>query len=492
MKKTTTCIQAAAIAASALALASTAKGDSSVYALNVSGNQSSLSTASHWTNQDDGTTAPHAPNSQLASSTDFIVTNRFELRTMSAVSSVYGHLTVGAENSAGIILNKVYGKTVQYESGLVCVNGIYNAINQSSAGETSRARIGGSIIIASPETSPFLFGNQTGNGVTISADVSGAIGTKFVMGAGYDGSGSMNSTDIRGEPMILSGDNSAFLGKIEVSSSGNATLALGSDTALGGARDSFSADTVKITTKNIGTLVFTNGAPTKIDTANLGITFNGMGGGSFAHERTLVFYVMEGLNTELAVPVEAYARGKFNDRSWLDVKKTGAGTLTWSGDFSTPNGIASGHKRFFVEEGRIILASSSTIALTNELSSAVWLKTPGTADTALSKWTFSAGGALVLDATGGKTPGAFVLDSSASISDTALPLPVHLEMDDAKADCDICFLKVPTSARTLSEADFIDTNAPARKTSRFRIAIEGGMQSVSLVRGNHPTILSIR
>ena len=481
----------AALGAAVLALAvmPSVKADTNFYALGVSGNQSSLSTASHWIDQADGTVAPFAPNSPSAITVDFIVTNSFELRTMPAVPSVYGHLTVGTENSAGIILNKVYGKTVQYESGLICVNGIYNAINQSSAGETSRARINGSVTIASPETEPFLFGNQTGNGVTIAADISGTSGTKFIMGAGYDANGSLNSTDIRGAPMILSGDNSAYLGKIEVTSSGSAALALGSATALGGARDSFALDTVQITTKNTGTLVFTNDAPAKLDTANLGITFNGVEGGTIS-ERTLVFDVMDGLDVELAVPVAAYAIG-FQNRKWLDVKKTGTGTLTWSGNFSTPEGVASGHLKLKVEGGRIVLASLSTIALTNELSSAVWLKTPGTEDTVLPRWTFSAGGALVVDATNGQTPGAFVLDANGSISNAALPLPIHLKLDNLRADCDMCILKVPTSVKVLSAADFTDADTPAVKASSFRIATADGIQTVRLVRGSLATVLTI-
>lgn len=496
--KTTTRTQTAAIAAAALALASTglpASADTVYYALGVdesSASQSAWGTAGRWVNQADGTTAAYAPNSGNAAVTsmDFIVTNNFALRTVNTTyTNCNGRMTLGTLDSAGNIINKAYGKTVVFKQGLTVVNGIYWAMNQNAAGETSRARIGGRVTIASPESAPFLFGNEKYNAVTILADISGAAGTKFLMG-GSMATPTSKPGVVAGSPMILSGDNNAFLGKIEVASDGAIALAIGSGTALGGARESFAADTVKISTTSVGTLLFTNGAPAKIDTANLGFTFNGVQGGT-VYPRTFAFDVIEGMDVEFAVPVTAYGQCS-NNRKRLTVRKDGAGTLTWSGAFSTPDGIDNGYLKLEVAKGRIILASASTISLTNELSDAVWLKSPGAADTALSRWTFSAGGALLFDATEGKTPGAFVLDANSAISDAALPLPVHVETDTPGADCDVCVLKVPSSVKELSASDFTDATAPAGKAGQFRIATANGVQTVSLVRGSKATVVSFR
>ena len=484
MKITRTTLGRLALSVLASVLVRTTLADTPVFALNydeADSGKSAFKNKAYWTDyaSDSPTNAPYAPNSTSAVGLEFAITNSFAMRTTDS-SICYGHLTVGTTESYGWIRNKHYNTAVEYRGGLTVVNGTYESTASGSGTvEQNIARIAGTVEVLSPETAPFVFGGASVYGVLLSADLSGAEGTGIVIG----------SADISKNPSAstLSGDNAAYLGSIHFASAGNATANIGSPTALGGELSEVKTNAIKLTTKDTGKLSFASAVGTCAIPATRGILFDGIVGGT-AYPRKFCLDAEEGADVEICGPI--YANGHCsNNRNELRFSKTGAGTVTLSGSFERNPDIAASKFEFSVTEGRLVLGSPTTIALTNGVAEKVWLKTPTAAPYALSGYTFGEGAGLVVRREQGED-GTFVLDSTCAIA--ATPIRIRLATDELGYDAyEACVMKIPTAVREVSAADFIDvdvSDAYAYPKTTFRVDVADGVQSVWLCREKCDTI----
>ena len=443
--------------------------------------------ASYWADYSTGTAAkaPYAVNNSNATGLEYIITNNYSARTVASSSNVfYGHVTVGTVDSPGTIVNKCYGATICYLGGLTVVNGQYTATRAGGSDfhlgpEGNAAQISGTIEVLSPNASPFLFGGNSGsvNSVLLEADIVGGEDAGVLLG-------SEDYTWTASKIIALSGDNSKYLGSIELGRGSYITNVIGSATALGGAPSALNDEAVKISTKGNGVLVFRSSVGSCTIPATRGVFFNGVAGGSL-YPRYFGLDLEEGADVEILGPVKASGTCS-NGRRELAIEKLGRGTLTLSG----PVTLTDAEKfSFRVSEGRVVLGSATAMALTNELSEAVWLKSPSAAEYAVSGYALREGAGFVVRHEKG-VAGTFVLDSTCTIS--ATPIGIQLKTDERGYDAyEVCVLKVPTAVKTLTAVDFVDVDVSADydypKTS-FRVEEEDGMQRVYLCRAANDTI----
>lgn len=452
-----------------------------VYALAQGSNDgNALKTKAWWVDADTGTAAPYSMNENSAAGMEFAVTNGLVMRTISGYVNIYGHLTIGSTESAGFVRNKHYDSAINWRGGITAVKGGYEATGSGGGThEYNLARIDGPIQVASPASDPFVFGGSIDGqnqfaGVWLYSNMSGAEGTGIVMGNPNQAKNPIG--------FMLAGDNSSYLGSIHFATSGTEfTNVVASATALGGAPSVLVDDAVTITTKGKATLRFTSDVGECEIPATRGLFFNGVEGGT-VYPRTFQIEADEGANVTFAGPIKANGQCS-GGRNWLTIEKTGVGTVTFAGEVKRDPGVTQFD--FNVLDGRIILGSASAMALTNEVSSRVWLKSPDFMEYAVSGYSFSSGAGVVVRHSESGT-GTFVLDGTCSISET--PISVKVDMESNGYDgLDLCVMKVPVSVRALSEADFIDVDGESFNT-RFRIEESDGVQSVYLVRAANDTI----
>ncbi len=457
-----------------------------IYALTSSGNNqaNTFGQDKWWVDATTGSAAPYAVNNANAAGYEYIITNSYVARTLATSSNVYyGHVTVGTTDSPGTIGNKCYDATIYYQGGLTLVNGQYLPVNAGNStdneGKTS-AQIGGSIEVLSPNTNPFWFGGDGiggHQGVVIYADISGAENTGILVG-------SKAGTWSNNKEIGLKGDNSNFLGSMELGCASYVPITIGSATALGGAPTVLNEEAVKITTKGETKIIFSSSVGESKIPATRGIFLNGIQGGSI-YPRAFIFNLEEGANVEVLGPLKAQGTCSEN-RKELKIEKVGAGTLTLSGAVTL---IDATKFTFAVTEGRVVLGSLTALALTNELSDAVWVKSPSAAEYTLSGYTLSEGAGLIVRHEKGAA-GTIVLDSTCKIA--ATPIKIQLATDELGYDAyEVCVLKVPTAVKTLSAADFVDVDVSADydyPNTTFRVETVDGIQCVYLCRAENNTI----
>ncbi len=453
-----------------------------VYALNATGSNkdATLAQKSYWTDAATGTAATSAPSSSSAEGLSYVITNSYVART--SALTIYGHVTVGSLDSPGKIYNKVYGNDVTWSGGLSVVNGEYRAVGSGSGtADANAARIAGAIEVKSPKSAPFVFGGSAGFGVAISAAITGAEGTGVLLG-----NPELGNTGA----MTLSGDNSGYLGAIEFATGSFLTNYVETATALGGAPSALLADAIKFTTRGTGALVFRSSVGDCRIPATRGLYFDGVEGGSI-YPRTLSVTVEDGASVEFLGPI--HANGTCSQgRKELTFDKCGAGTLILSGAFTRDSEITE--FAFNVNEGRVVLASETAIALTNAVSDAVWLQSPSAAPVALAGYAVNEGAGFVVRHEKGAA-GTFVLDAASSVA--ATPIKIRLVTDELGFDAyEVCVMKVPASVKTLAPADFVDVDVSSDydyPNTTFRVDVgDDGVQSVWLCRAKNDTIAHLR
>ena len=457
-----------------------------VYAVTSSGHnqQNTFGNASYWADYSTGTAvqSPHAVNSSNAAGLEYIITNNYTARTLATSANIYyGHVTVGTTDSPGIIGNKCYGFPIEYRGGLTVVNGQYVPINSGGTddkeGKTT-AQIAGTIEVLSPNTNPFWFGADNAQGVAIYADISGAEDTGLVIGGSTDYKWTNYKT------ITISGDNSQFLGSMEVGRASFITNFIGSATALGGAPSVLNEEAVKFSSKGDTTIVFQSAVGDCQIPATRGIVLNGVAGGSI-YPRSFWLDLEEGANVEVLGPFKANGLCS-NNRQELKIEKDGAGTLTLSGPVTLENAKTF---TFKVNEGRVVLGSETARALTNELSNAVWIKSPSAEEFTVSGYTLSEGAGFVVRHENGAA-GTIVLDSDCKIA--ATPINIQLTTDELGYDAyEVCVMKVPTSVRALTAEDFVDVDMSQGydyPNTTFRIETADGVQSIYMSRAANNTI----
>lgn len=401
-----------------------------------------------------------APSSADATGTEFCVNDGLIIRT-TAAKALYGTICIGDDTTEGTVYNKITGdKFTTYVDGLVIKSGAYEPVNSNASAK--RACIGGRIVVASAEGSPFAFerkGNSNGLGFLIAADIEGDAGTGFE----FKGSGRYNSV------MTLTGDNSAYLGQIKVSgtyTSGYTDTTLivdGSATALGGAPVSAKQDAVLFSFQNSARLVLTNLAENAVvGSANRGIQASFTG----STERD-AFYLDVASDITLASPLAGDA----------PIKKTGAGILTLAGSYSSETlSVVEG-------AGGVVLASEEAIAGVGRVNADLSIRSPSAAAFTARGVTFDGGRVEIIMNAG--NVGTCQMDGDCTISSSPIALALETS-DDIYGISEAKMMTVPSSVKTVTEDDFtFDATLLPLGLPRFAIEIrdEGGdVQGVYIVR----------
>ena len=250
------------------------------YALTKEGSKknNTFATPAFWKDFSTGEEAPTVASKSDAKGLEYIITNRYVVRTQNASPTIYGHVTVGSTKSPGTIFNKCYGRRVNYEGGLTVVSGAYEAIGaggaMDDAGKTA-AQIGGKIEVLSPSKKPFVFGGDNRQEVVIAADIAGAENTGILIG-----SAKYKWTDYK--TTTLSGDNSKYLGAIEFGRATHITNFITTAKSLGGAPSKLNKEALKLTSRGEATLFFRSSVGKCVVPATRGISLNGVAGGGGA------------------------------------------------------------------------------------------------------------------------------------------------------------------------------------------------------------------
>ncbi len=467
----------------------TSESSKTVYALtkDASDNKkNAFALATAWEDYSSGTgvAASYAPNTSSAAGLEYIITNNLAARTQASKATdaiYYGHITVGTTDSPGKIENKSYQLLVTYKGGLTVVNGQYTPINNGgdssldNAGKTT-AQIGGTMEVLSSKTNPFWFGaDKNCQGVAIYADITGAEDTGIILGS--------KAYTFPKKELSVSGDNASFLGSIEFGGGALVTNTIGSATALGGNPSTLNEEAIKFSSPAESIIRFLSAVGTCQIPANRGIYLNGVKHANYT-TRTFRFDLEEGANVEVLGPFKA--SGDTSNKS-LVIDKLGAGTLTLSGAVTLENADSFA---FNVSEGRVVLSSENAFALTNELSDAVWIKSPTAAETTISNYTLSEGAGFIVRHEN-NAAGTIVLNSDCKIA--ATPISIQLETDQEGYDgYEVCVLKAPTSVKTLTADDFVDAdNSGAFEIGKTTFRVEtstDGTQSVYMCRAANNTI----
>lgn len=402
-----------------------------------------------------------APSSADATGTEFCVNDGLIIRT-TAPKALYGTICIGDDTTEGTVYNKITGdKFTTYVDGLVIKSGAYKPVNSNVSAQ--RACIGGRIVVASAEGSPFAFEryrNSDGLGFLIAADIEGDAGTGFE----FKGSDRYNSV------MTLAGDNSGYLGQIKVSgkyASGytDATLIVdGSATALGGSPASAKSDAVLFSFQNSARLVLTNiAANAVVGNPNRGIQASFTG--STARD---AFYLDVASDITLASPLAGDA----------PIKKTGAGMLTLTGAYVSSGALS-------VEEGAggVVLASESAISAVKRADEDFSIRSPSAAAFTAQGVAFNGGRVEIVVSAG--NAGTCQMDGACSIASTPIALALETS-DDIYGISEVKMMTVPASVKTVTEDDFtFDATSLPLGLPRFAIEIrdEGGdVQGVYIVR----------
>ena len=325
---------------------------------------------------------------------------------------------------------------------LILANGYYRTW-MSSNGQA--AHICGAVEVTSPESAPFRLHSthNSGTGWWITywdAAITGEEGTGLKVGPYPTALKSAGQT-------IFTGDNSAYLGSIMAYGT-NAVFAFATGNSLGGALSSLKADAL---TLEDGTTLESSGADVTLSSAlNRGITVNATGG-------------------RISVPSGKSLRIEWPITGSGTLSKIGAGTITLASAMSLSG-------PFVVEGGNVKFAAGFSNAGSGGVSvvSGVEISVAPGDEVTVGGLAFD-GGAIRLsyDETSGES-GVLILNGEC----TGWPIPVYpLPTRGLK----VPFLKVPTSVRTVTAADFAkpaDLAATGLPSATFTVETEGGMQTV--------------
>lgn len=335
---------------------------------------------------------------------------------------------------------------------LILANGYYRTW-MSSNGQA--AHICGAVEVTSPESAPFRLHSthNSGTGWYITywdAAFTGAEGTGLKVGPYPNALKSAGQT-------IFTGDNTSYLGSISAYGT-NAVFAFTTGNYLGGALSSFKADALSL---EDGTTLECQGADVTLSSSlNRGITVKATGG-------------------RISVPSGKSLRIEWPITGSGALSKTGAGTLTLASAMSLS-------EPFVVDGGNVKFASGFSNAGSggvSVVSGGELYVVPGD-EVEVSGLAFD-GGAIRLsyDETTVES-GVLVLNGEC----TGWPIPVY---PLATRGLKVPFLKVPTSIKTVTAADFVkpdDFAATGLPSATFTVETEGSMQTVYAQTADRVTV----
>ena len=372
-------------------------------------------------------------------------------------------LTVGIVGGAkGMIHGKIYNEAHTKYKLLVLANGRYHSTVPTAFW------IDGAISVMSPASDPFLLQTH-GLIIRVAASISGEAGVQF------------NAAQTSGYKavLILSGDNSSYFGKMGVGAS-DCGILFNSANSVGGALETATPDAfVLVDGAKFGTGASLPAGST-LSRANAGIT---------AASGTVKLLVENDVTFQ--IPITGSAAVNKTDDSKLSI--TGAGVVTWDADWTAGNLTVSKGGFFFSPSATVgsglssvnVAAGASFGATATQLAG-VALSDSGVF-TPIGDVTLGADDtvASVLCHVDGDRAGCLTLSTAANVSTWPLPLAVA---SYAKAAGRYAILKVPTSVRTVTAADFTDVTSahPAELKSQLvdSLAVEtdGDMQVVYYVQ----------
>ncbi len=395
-------------------------------------------------NSDNGFVAADGWNSgeEPKSGNDYIVANGYFLRGDNSQGFAGDSLQFGIVGGTEGIFYKEHAGTHTFTK-LILANGYYRTW-MSRAGQ--EAHICGAVEVTSPESAPFRLHSthNSGAGWWITywdAAITGAEGTGLKVGPYPNALLSAGQT-------IFTGDNSAYLGSITVYGT-NAVFAFTTGNSLGGALSSFKADALSLCD---GTTLESRGADVTLAASlNRGIFVNETGG-------------------RISVPAGNALRVEWPISGSGTLKKIGEGTLTLASAMSQT-------VPFVIDGTGIMLASGFSNSGNSMISvprgGEICVK-PG--DEVEVRNLVLEGGAIRLsyDANAAQS-GVLVLGEGCEPN---WPIPVYtLSTRGLK----IPFLKVPTSMKTVTAADFVkpdDFAATGLPSATFTVETEGTVQTV--------------
>ena len=336
---------------------------------------------------------------------------------------------------------------------LILANGYYRTWMSESG---QNAHIAGTVEVTSPESAPFrLYGTHTsGSALFVTywdAAFTGAVGTGLVLGP-YPGV--VNSTP----EIVFTGDNSAYLGSLSVTGA-KTILGFTTGSSLGGALASLKSDALSLSDN---AMLDSRGADvTLASSLNRGITVAASGAR---------LMVSRGKSLRLEWPVSGSGT----------LMKTAAGTLTLASSFNVPLNVSYGAVVF--ADGFSGSSGVSVSSANAEISVAAG------AEIQIPNLTIAAGSALRIayDETSGES-GVLVLGSGSNLS---WPIAVY---PHSVRGVKVPFLKVPTSLRTVTAADFAkpdDLASTGLPSATFTVETEGGVQTVYAETATQVTIVT--
>ena len=378
--------------------------------------------------------APEAGN-------DYLVANGHYLRGDYSQGFAGDSLQFGIVGGSEGIFFKEHAGTHTFTK-LILANGYYRTW-MSSNGQA--AHICGAVEVTSPDSAPFRLHSthNSGTGWYLTywdAAFTGAEGTGLKVGPYPNALKSAGQT-------IFTGDNTSYLGSISAYGT-NAVFAFTTGNSLGGALSSFRADAISL---EDGTTLECQGADVTLSSSlNRGITVKATGG-------------------RISVPSGKALRIEWPITGSGALSKTGAGTLTLASAMSLS-------EPFVVDGGNVKFASGFSNAGSGGVSVASGgdvSVVPG--DEVVVRDLSFDGGAIRLsyDETT-ETSGMLVLSGEC----TGWPIPVY---PLATRGLKVPFLKVPTSVKTVTAADFAkpeDLAATGLPSAKFTVETDGGMQTV--------------
>ena len=334
---------------------------------------------------------------------------------------------------------------------LILANGYYRTW-MSNSGEA--AHIAGAVEVTSPASAPFrIYGTHTGGTVLFvtywDAAFTGAVGTGLVLGP-YPGV--VNATP----EIVCTGDNSAYLDSLSVI--GEKTLfGLTSGNSLGGALASLKSDALSIADN---AMLDSRGADVTLSASlNRGISIAASGAR---------LMVSSGKSLRLEWPVSGSGT----------LRKTAAGTLTLASAFTVPLDVSN---------GAVVFADGFSSSAGVSVAAGASISVAAGAEIQIPNLTVAEGGALRIayDETTGES-GVLVLGSG---SESSWPIVVY---PHSVRGVKVPFLKVPTSLRTVTAADFSkpdDLASTGLPSATFTVETEGGMQTVYAETATQVTIV---
>ena len=378
------------------------------------------------------------------SGNDYIVANGYFLRGDNSQGFAGDSLQFGIVGGTEGIFFKEHAGTHTF-SRLILANGYYRTWMSRTGQE---AHIAGLVEVTSTESAPFRLHSTHDSGTGLyntywDAAITGAAGTGLRVGPYLK-----NGAHLAAGQTSFTGDNSGYLGSI-VAYGTNAVFAFTTGNSLGGALSAFKADALSLCD---GTTLESRGADVTLAASlNRGIFVNETGG-------------------RISVPAGNALRVEWPISGSGALKKIGDGTLTLASAMSQT-------VPFVIDGTGIMLASGFSNSGNSVISvppgGEIYVK-PG--DEVEVRNLVLEGGAIRLsyDANAAQS-GVLVLGDGCEPN---WPIPVYtLSTRGLK----IPFLKVPTSMKTVTAADFVkpdDFAATGLPSATFTVETEGTVQTV--------------